>query len=174
MKNLFFSLAFFLLTTSNAQQKSTVTKNASGDLIGLVTKVDFNQQPYATWFAKTFDSYTVDAATIKALQKKLKNTTIKAFMGTWCKDSKREVPRFYKVLEVVNFDLNNVEMITVNRGKKTPDNLQEGFDIKRVPTFIFYKNGKEIGRYVEFPRTSLEKDILTIVSGKPYKHSYEK
>ena len=65
-------------------------------------------------------------------------------------------------------------MITVNRGKRTPDNLQKGFNIKRVPTFIFYKKGKEIGRYVEFPRTSLEKDILTIVSGKPYKHSYEK
>ena len=174
MKNLFFALAFFLLTTSNAQQKTTATKNVSGDLIGLVTKADFNQQPYATWFVKNFESYIVDAATSKALQKKFKNTTIKAFMGTWCKDSKREIPRFYKVLEAANFNLKKLEMITVNRGKKTPENLQEGFDIKRVPTFIFYKKGKEIGRYVEFPRASLEKDILTIVSGKPYKHSYEK
>lgn len=174
MKNLFFLLAFFLLTTSNAQQKPTATKNASGHLIGLTTKADFNQHPYATWFSKNFETYTLDTKTIKALRKKLKHVTIKAFMGTWCKDSKREVPRFYKVLEAANFDLKKVEMITVNRGKRTPDNLQKGFNIKRVPTFIFYKKGKEIGRYVEFPRTSLEKDILTIVSGKPYKHSYEK
>ena len=174
MKTLLFFLAFFLLTNSNAQQKAIATKNASGDLIGIVTKADFNQQPYATWFAENFDSYAVNTTIVKALQKKLKGITIKAFMGTWCKDSKRETPRFYKILEAANFDFKKLEMITVNRGKTTPDNLQESFKIKRVPTFIFYKNGKEIGRYVEFPRASLEKDILTILSGKPYKHSYEK
>ena len=64
-------------------------------------------------------------------------------------------------------------MITVNRSKKTSDNLQEGFDIIRVPTFIFFKDGKEIGRFVEYPRESVEADILKIVSGEPYKHSYE-
>jgi transcriptional regulator with XRE-family HTH domain len=37
---------------------------------------------------------------------------------------------------------------------------------------IFYKDGKEIGRYVEFARETLEKDMLAIVSGKSYKHSY--
>lgn len=94
-------------------------------------------------------------------------------MGTWCGDSKRETPRFYKVLEAAEFDLKNLEMITVNRGKKTPDNLERGFNIFRVPTFIFYKNGKEIGRYVEYPRKSLEKDMLDILTGKPYKHSYD-
>ena len=38
----------------------------------------------------------------------------------------------------------------------------------------FYKDGKEIGRYVEYARVSLEKDILKIVSGLPYKHSYDR
>ena len=64
-------------------------------------------------------------------------------------------------------------MITENRSKKTPNNLQHGFNIKRVPTFIFYKKGKEIGRYVEYARESLEKDLLKIVSGEPYRHSYD-
>ena len=95
-------------------------------------------------------------------------------MGTWCGDSKREIPRFYKVLKAAKFNVSNLEMIAVNRGKKTPDNLQKGLNIFRVPTFIFYKNGKEIGRYVEYPRVSLEKDILAIVTGKTYKHSYDR
>lgn len=95
-------------------------------------------------------------------------------MGTWCGDSKRETPRFYKILEQTDFDENNFELITVNRSKKTPNNLQEGFNIIRVPTFIFYKEGKEVGRYVEYPRETIEKDILKIVSGQPYKHSYDK
>jgi len=95
-------------------------------------------------------------------------------MGTWCGDSKRETPHFYKILDQTGFNINNLQLITVNRNKKTPDNLQEGFDVKRVPTFIFYKDGKEIGRYVEYARESLEKDILKIVTGEAYKHSYDK
>ena len=94
-------------------------------------------------------------------------------MGTWCGDSKRETPHFYKILEQTDFNLNNLELITVDVSKKTPDNLQKGFDIKRVPTFIFYRDGKEIGRYVEYARESLEKDMLKIVSGEGYKHSYD-
>ena len=73
----------------------------------------------------------------------------------------------------MNFNYKNLELVAVDRSKKTPDNLQEGFNIIRVPTFIFYKNGEEIGRFVEYPRETVEEDILKIVSGEPYKHSYE-
>ena len=65
-------------------------------------------------------------------------------------------------------------MVGISRGKKTPNNLQEGYNIKHTPTIIFYKNGKEIGRFVEHARQTLEKDILKILKGKKYKHSYQK
>ena len=168
MKKTLFFVCLFLITNCFGQNK-----DASGDLIGVVTKASFNQQPYANWFNTNFDRHTVDINTISKLKKALKSVKIKAFMGTWCGDSRRETPIFYKILEATNFKLKNLEMITVNRGKSTPDNLQEGYNIIRVPTFIFYKKGKEIGRYVEYARESMEKDMLKILTGKPYKHSYE-
>ena len=174
MKKLFLILTIGLLTSCNAQQKVTAAKNKSGDLVGIANKASFSDDSYKNWFTRNFDNYKPDAATIKGLQKSLKGITIKGFMGTWCGDSKRETPRFYKILEESKFNLKKFELITVNRSKKTPDNLQEGLNIFKVPTFIFYKNGKEIGRYVEYARESLEKDILKITSGKPYKHSYNK
>ena len=94
-------------------------------------------------------------------------------MGTWCGDSKRETPTFYKILDETNYNYNNLELVTVDRSKTTPDGLEKGYDVVRVPTFIFYKDGKEIGRYVEYARESLEEDMLAILSGKDYKHSYE-
>ena len=163
-----------ILTSCNAQQKITATKNAQGDLVGFANKESFSDDAYKGWFTRNYDSYKTDKATIDALKKSLKGYKVKGFMGTWCGDSKRETPRFYKVLEEAGFNLKNVELVTVNRSKRTPDNLQEGLDIKRVPTFIFYKNGKEVGRYVEYPRETLEKDILKIVTGKEYKHSYDR
>lgn len=174
MKNLILITIIAFLNSCSAQQEVTAKKNDRGDLVGIANKESFNQAPYTTWFTQKFDTYKTDEATITSLKTALKGIKIKGFMGTWCGDSKRETPRFYKILEQAGFNFKNLELVTVNRSKRTPDNLQEGLNIKRVPTFIFYKDGKEIGRYVEYARESLEKDILKIVSGKPYKHSYDK
>lgn len=152
----------------------TAKKDANGYLIGVANKASFKDDAFKGWYNSRHKEYTTDKETISKLTEALKGYTIKGFMGTWCGDSKRETPRFYKILEETGFDENDFELITVNRSKKTPDNLQEGFNIIRVPTFIFYKDGKEAGRYVEYPRETLEKDILKIVTGQPYKHSYDK
>ena len=96
-------------------------------------------------------------------------------MGTWCGDSQRDVPNFYKILDEANFNYKNLELVTVNRQKKA-NGLEEGFDITHVPTFIFYKDGKEIGRFVEhaLDDSTVEEDFLKILSGQEYKHPYQK
>jgi thiol-disulfide isomerase/thioredoxin len=180
MKKLILLISIIVLSSCGTQQKGieskkvTAVKNQRGDLVGFANKESFQQAPYKTWFTQKFNTYEPNQSTIAPLTKNLKGIKIKGFMGTWCGDSKRETPHFYKILEQTGFNLNNFQLITVNRNKKTPDNLQEGFDIKRVPTFIFYQDGKEIGRYVEYAQESLEEDMLKIVSGKAYKHSYNK
>lgn len=173
MKYALLTLIIISFLSCSSQKKINAAKNKQGNLIGFANKASFSIKPYNTWFTKNFDNYSVNSTTIKKLKEKLKGIEIKGFMGTWCGDSKREVPHFYKILEAADFNIKNLELITINRNKKTPDNLQEGYNIIRVPTFIFFKDGKEIGRYVEYARESLEKDILTIVSEKPYKHVYD-
>jgi thiol-disulfide isomerase/thioredoxin len=157
-----------------APVKALKSIQKQSDLVGYTNKNALLTLPYKTWFTENYNDYKFNENVIKNLSKNLKGISIKGFLGTWCKDSKRETPRFYKILEATDFDFENLQLIAVNRSKKTPKNLQKGYNIIRVPTFIFYKDGKEIGRYVEYARESLEKDMLTIVSGKPYKHSYEK
>lgn len=149
-------------------------KNERGYLIGIANKASFTDTPFKTWYDSRYAEYKIDQEVIEKLKPIINNFTIKGFMGTWCGDSKRGVPRFYKILDETGFDQSYFELVTVGRNKKTPDNLQEGFDLIRVPTFIFMKDGKEVGRYVERPRETLEKDILKILTGQPYKHSYDK
>jgi thiol-disulfide isomerase/thioredoxin len=193
MKNIIILLSIILFTACNtkknvvqnkkagAQEKVvkmtreiTAKKNEKGYLIGVANKESFSDNSFKGWFDSRYSEYKTEEATINKLTAALKGYTIKGFMATWCGDSKRETPRFYKILDETGFDQNDFELITVNRSKKTPDNLQEGFDVLRVPTFIFYKDGEEVGRYVEYPRETLEKDILKIVTGEPYKHSYDR
>ena len=135
----------------------------------IVGYFDFNQlrdSPYDSWFSPEYEYYSVDTTTLNLLNDKLLDgITITVVMGTWCSDSQREVPRFVKILEYLNFDLDNVTAIGVNRKKQAPNTEVKDLKINYVPTFIFYKDHNEIGRIVESPEQSLEIDMVKIIMG---------
>ncbi len=142
-----------------------VKEDLNGNLIGPLQKNDFLKGKHKSWFTQNYNDYTPNEKILKKIKKKIRNVTVKSFIGTWCHDSERELPRFYKIMESIEFDVTkNFQMIGITRGKKTPDNLQEGYNIKQTPTFIFYKDNKEIGRYIEHSKKSIEKDILKILT----------
>ena len=169
-KILFVLLLLQFMTYAQAEKEVIHKPNL---LIGLIIKEDLQKQPYADWFETNYNDYKIDTAVVNKIKEHLNGVSIKAFMGTWCEDSRYEIPQFYKIMEFAGFNEYNLELIAVDRSKKTPDNLHEGLDIIYIPTFIFFKNNKEIGRFVEYPRETLEKDILKIISGESYKHSYQ-
>ena len=149
-------------------------EDRNGNLVGKLEKIDFLQGKFKSWFEPEYKEYQPSKSALKKIRKNIDGISIKVFMGTWCHDSHREIPRFYKIMEAVEMNVENIEVIGLTRGKRTPDDLQEGYNIKNTPSFIFYKGEKEIGRYIEQPRKSMEKDFLKIITGKPYKHTYQK
>lgn len=141
-------------------------------LTGVQTREAISDAPYDSWFGPNYSTYPVDKEVAEQVKPLLKDVKVKIFMGTWCEDSQREVPQFYRILDVIKASDNEIEIITVDEDKMTPAHLEDGFDITNVPTFIFYKNGEEMNRIVESPVASLEKDMLSILSGEDYKHTY--
>lgn len=141
-------------------------------IVGKFTKEDLQEGSYATWFNAGYENYNPGDEEIETIKNNISQYEIVGFIGTWCPDSRREIPKFFKILDEAGYDLSKVTMVGVNRGKSTPENLEEGYDMKRVPTFIFLKDGKEVNRYVEYAGESIEADIAKIVSGEDYKNSY--
>jgi len=148
-----------------AQINSTVDdpKSKNEILIGYCNIEGLQKGDYGTHFNNHYDIYEPSKASIKKLERKLDNVEITIVLGTWCSDSKREVPRFYKVLDDAGYNDSLVKVIAVNRDKKAVFFDIDKLDIQRVPTFIIYKNGEEIGRIIETPKKSLEKDLGKIV-----------
>jgi len=146
-------------------------------LLGKSTRERLAQPPFDTWFTKNYNAYVVDSNTADQLKPLLKNKRFLIFMGTWCGDSRREVPRMYKILDYCGVTASQVQLITMNNNdtayKQSPGHEERGRDIFRVPDFIVLDQGKEIGRIVESPVTSLEKDLQSIVSGTPYTPHYQ-
>ncbi|MCH7773128.1 MAG: thioredoxin family protein [Bacteroidetes bacterium] len=150
-----------------AQEFNTVTTDEKTDkpmLIGYTTLEAFKDTSFSWWWNSAYNMYEVDSVDVEELKVKLEDVDIKIVMGTWCSDSRTEVPHFYKILDEINYPKEKVTLINVNRDKQGLENEVEGLDINFVPTFIFYKAGEEIGRIIEMPYETLEKDMLELVS----------
>ncbi len=133
-------------------------------LIGDANRNGLQTNPFNSWFASQYESYSVDKLALEELNlDALLTTQITIVMGTWCGDSKREVPRFYKILDYLDYDYSLLKIIAVDRNKTGGKLDISELKIKRVPTFIFYNDSKEIGRIIETPKESLEKDLARIV-----------
>jgi len=135
-------------------------------LLGYFNPGQLKSEPYSVWFYKGYDDYLVNKDAINSLSEIGKDgLSIKIVMGTWCPDSRREVPRFMKVLDAWNFPAGSLTFIGVDNGKLSPIGGYEALEIHRVPTFIIYKNNIEAGRIIENPETSLEQDMVKILRG---------
>ena len=121
--------------------------------------------PHSTWYLEGYANYVPD----KAIMDELKQTDITDYsitivLGTWCPDSRREVPRFMKILDLIDFPSSKVTFIGVDNSKQAPVGDYDKLEIERVPTFIFLRNKVEAGRIIENPVTSLEQDMLNILT----------
>ena len=68
-------------------------------MVGQINMEGLSKDPYHTWFAAQMENYSVDDNLAKTFKENLKQYNITVFLGTWCGDSKREVPRFIKILK---------------------------------------------------------------------------
>jgi thiol-disulfide isomerase/thioredoxin len=91
------------------------------------------------------------------------------FLGTWCGDSRREVPRLWKAIDegggVAPFAL---RYVAVDREKKEPAAEIAASGVRYLPTLIVRRNGQEVGRIVESSPHGVEKDLADLLSGRAH------
>jgi thiol-disulfide isomerase/thioredoxin len=116
-------------------------------------------------FAVTYDTVQPADEFVQMIKQVKNDVEVLVFFGTWCGDSKREVPRFLKVADGAGIGNEKITLYGLDRTKKSPDGLTAQYGIERVPTFVFLKGGKEIGRITEYPKQSIEADMLFILAG---------
>jgi thiol-disulfide isomerase/thioredoxin len=173
---LFFSFLFYRSQGQALREFEYIDSKGRTQLAGLVPLNMLKAEPYSNWFQKSYMNYYVNEKVAKRLGKYLKDMDIQVFMGTWCGDSKREIPRLVRVLEVARIDPARVNYVCVyaepERRNMSPTQEQKGRNIHHVPTIILFKNGKEVGRVIESPLLSLEEDLLEVVESMDYPTKY--
>jgi len=89
--------------------------------------------------------------------------SVRAYIGTWCHDSKREIPRLMKVLESSGIPEDSIEIYLVSKNKKMPEKEILSDRIFYTPTILILKHGKEVERFVEHPFSSWVNDLNKVL-----------
>ena len=73
-------------------------RDASTWILGHFPLARLFNPPHSSWYVTGFSQYQPDQAFMEELQKAdISDLTITIVLGTWCPDSRREVPRFMKM-----------------------------------------------------------------------------
>ena len=136
---------------------------APAPLLGHVTREQVRN--YASWQSLFAQPYAPDPGAIATITANTNDVTVLLIMATWCPDSKRELPRFFAIMDGVGLNEAMLTMVGVDRTKKDPEGLTEKWGITRVPTFVFLRDGREVGRVVEkLPAgTTLEGEVARLL-----------
>jgi len=166
MMNKILLILFFVVSILSAQEKNKMIiddKSGKPILIGICDREAFSDSNFAWWFNSEYKLYSPEEIIIDSIKNHNNEFAITIVMGTWCSDSRREVPNFYKLLDLLKFPEDKITLINIDRKKDGINTDISKLNIELVPTFIIYINGNEIGRIIETPIESLEKDLLKIL-----------
>ncbi|MCP4291728.1 MAG: hypothetical protein GY780_07810 [bacterium] len=144
-------------------------------LLGEVVEADFlSHLPDWNHEFTSYEPAPLDIAVLAAVEDKI---DIICVLGTWCHDSEREVPRFWKILKTA--DNPNLDLTMFAAGRSSDEeattllenigfdvSLRETYSVELVPTFIFMADGVELGRIIETPETTLEQDAAQILKSE--------
>lgn len=138
-------------------------------LVGVIHKADLTGEPeFNSWYSESQKIYpTMNTDAIEALRANRDKIYILVFGATWCEDSHYVVPKFFKLQEAAGFPEDHIIMYSLNHEKKLNTPIVDAFGVTNTPTIIVMKNGRELGRVVEYGKTGFwDKELADIINGK--------
>ena len=136
----------------------------------LLGRVSWAQLEKVRGWEASYKAYRPDPVALAKLRKIKGHYRIVVVLGSWCSDSRREVPRLVKILNVIGGKHFSLEMYGVGHTLRVddpsfPKDVLPGVKAERVPTIIVLdRDGQELGRVVETAEQPLETLLYTFVA----------
>lgn len=169
-KSLFLLLFVFAINKGFTQTQYEVLKDYvdGGKILkGVISKDILASDTSFKWYSQNLKPYTGSKEAVAAFAKQKDSVQLVIFFGTWCEDSHTILPKLFSFLDVAGFSDDRITLIGVDRNKKTISHFTDAFNVINVPTIMVMKDGKEIGRIVEYGRYGMvEKELAEIADKK--------
>ena len=151
--------------------------DAPAHVLGRLSAKQFLASADSSWATGGIADYRPRAATADDLRLALADVdSVVVYYGSWCGDSRREVPRVLATLDAADYPRERLRLVGVDDAdstyKQSPDGATVGRHVYRVPTVTLHRDGAELGRLIELPCTTPEADLLAIATVADYTPNY--
>jgi hypothetical protein len=139
-------------------------------LSGCVTKIDYVETSFTgkvditsieetKWFLDNYSAYKPQKQDYLAIKNHAFDGEILFFGSAWDPETKVQLPRLLKVTDKAKTADNAIQVFFLNKSLESVSGEEKTFNVKKIPTIIFLKDGKELSRIEEFSEV-MEKDLL--------------
>lgn len=115
------------------------------------------------WFKDGYFNYQPNTSAVNVLRDLPKDIQIFVFAGTWCENSRTILPQFYKVINLAGVSRQRVTLYFLDRDKRSPQGMENNYNIYATPVFIMLQKGVEVGRITENIHQSIEADLVDLI-----------
>ena len=165
------SVVILLASCSSVHKSMKVNYVVSKDkdhkmLVGVINRSLISNDTAFAWFNENSKYGQPDPIAVSVFQLEKSKFSMVVFGGTWCEDTQNLLPKFYQLVNASGYPESKISLIAVDRKKQTINDLSKIYNITNVPTFIVLKDGKEVGRVVEYGKEGdITKELGKIVAG---------
>lgn len=164
---LLFIVGIVFHTLGFAQGQYEVLKDNDGGKIlkGIISRDILARDTSFKWYAKNLKAYSGSYAANFGKHKD--SIQLLIFLGTWCEDSQVIIPKLFPFFDAAGLSNDRITVIGVDRSKKSISHITDALNVINVPTVIVMKEGKELGRVVEYGQYGMvEKELAEIADKK--------
>ncbi|UJR86358.1 Hypothetical protein I5071_84520 [Sandaracinus amylolyticus] len=149
--------------TSSRGPETASRAATSSEIVGTTSRAEI-EAALPAW-RDAIVSADVEDDTARALASVPPGAEVDVYLGTWCGDSRREITRLFRALELAPeprpFTLS---FVGVDRAKHAPE-LPADLGLRFVPTIVVRRDGVEVGRIVESAPRGIERELLDLLTG---------
>jgi hypothetical protein len=124
------------------------------------------------WFYTGVNKYQPNDNMVNYLKANRDKFNVVALIGTWNEQSRQLLPKLYKVMIMAGAP--EQQVLIFGADEKLDTGAPQDYKLKRLPTFIVMREGKELGRITGEVSESVESDLARILLKANQKDKPEK
>ena len=162
---LFVIIAFHAAGFTQGQYEVLRDNDGGKILKGIISREILAGDTSFKWYKRNLKAY-IGGNDAAIFGKHKDSIQLVIFLGTWCEDSQVIIPKLFSFFDAAGFSNDLVTLIGVDRNKKSISHITDAFNVINVPTVIVMKEGKELGRVVEYGRYGMVEKELEVIADK--------
>jgi hypothetical protein len=147
-----------LLSTFTFAQSTINTKKV---IKGKIEMKTLTNDAETAWFYAGVNKYQPNENMLNYVKDNRGKFNVVAIVGTWDEESRRLLPALYKVIILAGSP--EEQIITWGVDEKLQSDAPTDYKVKKVPTFIVFREGKELGRITGETKEPVESALAMIL-----------